>query len=180
MAFDLPQEARPQRATLREPGGALILAPGSERDAIPRRALLAFVGLQVGEPGQGSSGVGFVRELAELFAVGLEPAIEAEAEGAFDPLEVAAAVRDLGAAERDGAGAEVLDIDGGRGKGTAVAADQLGDWKRGGDSLRSAMGEAVGHCVSIGQKSGNCNLNPDYVADSPLVLPRSFSGAIAR
>ena len=79
--------------------------------------LLAFVGLEVGEPEKGGGGVGFVGELAELLAVGLEPAVEGEAEDAFDAEEVAAAVRDLGAAERDGASTEVLDVDDGCGGG---------------------------------------------------------------
>lgn len=86
----------------------------------------------------------FVGELAELLAVGLEPAVEGEAEDALDAEEVAAAVGDLGAAERDGAGAEVFDVDGGRGEGVAVAADQVGD------GLFRVKGETVGHGSNIG------------------------------
>jgi len=105
------------------------------------------VGLEVREPGEGSGGVGFVGELAELFAVGLEPAVERKAEGAFDAEEIAAAMGDLGAAERDGAGAEVLDVDDGSGEGAAVAADQVGD------GLFRVQGETVGHGNSIGSGS---------------------------
>ena len=80
--------------------------------------------------------MGFVLELAELFAVGFEPAVEGEAEGAFDAGEVAAAVGDLGVAGGDGAGAPAspggggivgAGREGGRGEGTAVAADEVGD-----------------------------------------------------
>lgn len=106
------------------------------------------MGLQVGEPDEGGGGVGFVGELAELFAVGLEPAVEGEAEGTFDPVEVAATVRHLGAADRDSAGAEVLDVDRGGGEGAAGAADQVGD------GLLGAKGETVGHCPSIGSGAG--------------------------
>lgn len=104
--------------------------------------------LQVGEPDEGGGGVGFVGELAELLAVGFEPAIEGEAERALDALEVAAAVGDFGAADRDGAGAEVHGVECGRRAGAAVAADQLGD------GLCRAYGEAVGHVGSIGSWSG--------------------------
>lgn len=100
--------------------------------------------LQVGEPEEGGGGVGFVGGLAELFAVGLEPAVEGEAEGAFDAEEVATAVRDLGAAERNGAGAEVFDVDDGCRERAAVAADQVGD------GLFRVKGETVGHEDSIG------------------------------
>jgi hypothetical protein len=102
------------------------------------------VGLQVGEPEEGGGGVGFVGELAELFAVGLEPAVEGEAEDALDSLEVAASMGDLGAAEGDGAGAEVLDVDREYGKRAAVAADQVGD------GLFRVKRETVGHGDSIG------------------------------
>jgi hypothetical protein len=85
------------------------------------------VGLEVGEPEEGGGCVGFVGKLSELFAVGLEPAVEGEAEGALDSLEVAAAMGDLGAAQRDGARAKVFDGDDGLGERAAVVADQLGD-----------------------------------------------------
>ena len=106
------------------------------------------MGLQMGEPDEGGGGVGFVGELAELFAVGLEPAVEAEAEGAFNPLEIVAPVGDLGTADRDGAGAEVFDVGFGSAEGAAAEADQLGD------GLFRATGETVGHGDSIGSGSG--------------------------
>ena len=133
--------------------------------------------------------MGFVLELAELFAVGFEPAVEGEAEGAFDAGEVAAAVGDLGVAGGDGAGAPAspggggivgAGREGGRGEGTAVAADEVGD------GLFRVWREAVGHPDSIESESGFFKDNPD---DSPDLVPpfqgrdegaesgRSFFGA---
>ncbi len=137
--------------------GAIGLSPRSETDAGPRRALLAFVGLQVGEPDQGGGGVGFVGELAELFAVGFEPAVEGEVQRAFDAGEVAAAVGDLGVAGGDGSGAPAFSggggivgagREGGCGEGTAVAADEVGD------GLFRGWRETVGHPDSIGSGAG--------------------------
>lgn len=164
MTLDLMEEARPQLAALREPAGAIGFGPRCEGAAIPRRALFAFVGLQVGEPDQGRGGVGFVLELAELFAVGFEPAVEGEAERAFDAGEVAAAVGDLGVTGGDGPGAPAptggrgivgAGREGGCGKGAAVAADEVGD------GLFGAAGETIGHEPSIGSGSGFCKSNPD-------------------
>ncbi len=89
--------------------------------------------------------MGFVLELAELLAVGFEPAVEGKAEGAFDSLEVVAAVPDFGVASGDDLGAEgVGSVEHGCGEGPAVATDEVGD------GLRRASGETVGHDPSIG------------------------------
>ena len=119
----------------------------------------------MGEPDQGGAGVSFVLELAELFAVGFEPAVEGEAEGAFDPLEVAAAVGDLGGADGDGPGAKVRGVDRGRGEErAAVAADQVGD------GLSGTGGETVGHEPSIGSQTGFFNHDPEINPDVFVIL----------
>lgn len=170
----MAEEAAPQLTAAIEPTGLISLAPVVESDAAPRRALLAFVRLEMRQPDQGGSGVGFVGELAELFAVGFEPAVEGEAERAFDAGKVAAAVGDLGVTGGDGSRAPAsaggggivgAGREGGCGEGTAMAVDEVGD------GLFRGWRETVGHADSIRSGSGFFKGNPDESPEyRPVVL----------